>query len=298
MPLRGVWTAEKRNEKWDERNTAMFLNLMYITNDPAVAVIAEKNGVERVWVDLEMRGKAERQFGRNTVLSRHTVSDVARLSRVLTKSELLVRVNPLDSDSEREIEQVLEAGADVIMLPMWRTPDEVRSFLRLVNGRAKTVLLLETRQAVECVDEVLAAGGFDEIHIGLNDLHLSYRLTFLFELLTNGVVERLCEKFRRAGIPYGFGGVAAIGGGLLPAERIVMEHYRLGSTRVILSRSFCSCAPEQPIEEFDRRFTENIRRLQAFEDSLPLLPPERFEENRREIGRIVDEIVKNAPRCC
>ena len=125
----------------------MFLNLMYITNDPAVAVIAEKNGVERVWVDLETRGKAERQCGRNTVLSRHTVSDVARLSRVLTKSELLVRVNPLDSDSEREIEQVLEAGADVIMLPMWRTPDEVRTFLRLVNGRAKTVLLLETRRA-------------------------------------------------------------------------------------------------------------------------------------------------------
>ena len=51
-----------------------------------------------------------------------------------------------------------------------------------------------------------------------------------------------------------------------------------------------------PQQEFDRRFTENIRRLQAFEDSLPLLPPERFEENRREIGRIVDEIVKNAQR--
>ena len=107
----------------------MFLNLMYITNDPAVAVIAEKNGVERVWVDLETRGKAERQCGRNTVLSRHTVSDVARLSGVLTKSELLVRVNPLDSDSEREIEQVLEAGADVIMLPMWRRPDSARALL-------------------------------------------------------------------------------------------------------------------------------------------------------------------------
>ena len=69
----------------------------------------------------------------------------------------------------------------------------------------KQHLLLETKEAVECVDEVLEMGGFDEIHIGLNDLHLSYGMTFMFELLADGTVEMLCRKFREKGLPYGFG---------------------------------------------------------------------------------------------
>ena len=36
----------------------------------------------------------------------------------------------------------------------------------------------------------------------------------------------------------GFGGIARLGFGMLPAEHVIAEHYRLGSTAVILSRSF------------------------------------------------------------
>ena len=75
---------------------------------------------------------------------------------------------------------MIQAGADVIMLPYWKTLDEVSSFLKAVHERCKTSLLLETKEAVECIDEVLSKGGFDEIHIGLNDLHLSYGLSFMF----------------------------------------------------------------------------------------------------------------------
>ena len=53
----------------------------------------------------------------------------------------------------------------------------------------------------------------------------------LFEPLANGLIETLCDKFKKAGVPYGFGGIAILGDGMLPAERIIMEHYRLGSTR-------------------------------------------------------------------
>ena len=95
------------------------------------------------------------------------------------------------------------------------------------------------KRQVECLDAVLELGGFDEIHIGLNDLHLSYKLDFMFELLANGTVEKLCRKIKEYGFPYGFGGIACLDGGLLPATNVIMEHYRLGSTRVILSRSFC-----------------------------------------------------------
>ena len=222
------------------------LNLMYITNDPAVARIAEANGVDRIWVDMEFIGKASRQGGMDTVQLHHTIDDIRAIRAAVSKSEVLVRVNPIHEatadygDSAWEIPAAVDAGADVVMLPFFKTVDEVQTFLELVNGRAKTMLLVETPEAVEIIDDILALDGIDEIHIGLNDLSLGYGLKFMFELLTDGTVERLCRKFRARGIPYGFGGIAALGKGMLPAERVIREHYRLGSTRAILSRSFCN----------------------------------------------------------
>ena len=40
------------------------LKLMYITNNPEVAKIADETGVDRVWIDLESKGKELRQFRR------------------------------------------------------------------------------------------------------------------------------------------------------------------------------------------------------------------------------------------
>ena len=267
------------------------LTLMYITNDPTVALIAEKNGVQRVWIDLETLGKEDRQKGMNTVKSHHCIHDIEVLSNVLTTSDLLVRVNPMNPGSSAEIDQVIAAGADIIMLPMWKSVADVKQFLSYVNGRVKTTLLLETKEAAECLDEVLAMGGFDEIHIGLNDLHLSYGMTFMFELLANGTVESLCRKIEAAGIPYGFGGIARIGEGTLPAEWIVREHYRLGSTRAILSRSFCDAEKIKDIKTIEVIFAENIARLRECEHSITALSAEELEENRKAVKRQVDEIV-------
>ena len=133
----------------------MPLTVFYITNNPDVALIAESVGVNRIWVDLETLGKEERQRGINSVKSRHTVEDVGVLASVLTKAELLVRINPWNADPREEIEKVISLGAKRIMLPMWRTAEEVRAFLGCVNGRVPTSLLLETREAENCLDEVL-----------------------------------------------------------------------------------------------------------------------------------------------
>ena len=159
----------------------MALKLMYITNRLYVALIAEKYGVDRIWIDLETLGKEERQHNMNTVKSHHTIEDIKRIKPLLTKSEMLVRVNPWNKNSVQEINDVIYAGADIIMLPMWKSASEVNQFLSAVDGRCKTTLLLETKEAVECLDEILTNGGMDEIHIGLNDLHLSYGMTFMFE---------------------------------------------------------------------------------------------------------------------
>ena len=176
------------------------------------------------------------------------------------------------------------------MLPMWKSATEVTNFLSVVDGRCKTTLLLETKEAVECLDEVLENGGMDEIHIGLNDLHLSYGMTFMFELLANGTVEMLCGKIRQKGLPYGFGGIARLGTGDLPAEKVIMEHYRLGSTRAILSRSFCDVFKMSDVGEIEKVFKENMKALRSYEDKVSGMTD--FKENQEEVIRDVARIVE------
>ena len=271
----------------------MPLTLMYITNSPAVALIAEKYGVDRIWIDLETLGKEERQKGMNTVKSNHTIQDIEIISNILTKAELLVRVNPWNETSISEIEAVIAAGADRVMLPMWKSIDEVDMFLKIVNKRVHTTLLLETKESVECLDAVLNNPLLEEIHIGLNDLHLSYGLTFMFELLTNGVVEQICEKCKSKNIPYGFGGIAKLGDGMLPAEKIVMEHYRLGSTIAILSRSFCDNAKVDSIDEIDKIFKINMSVLRNYETQVETMNENSFIQNRSFVIRCVNDIVRH-----
>ena len=249
----------------------MALKMMYITKDPEIARIAEEAGVDRIWVDLEYIGKALRQGGLDTVQSHHTIEDIKVIHAAINRAELQVRVNPIHEatadygDSRSEIEAAIAAGADRLMLPYFKTVEEVETFLRLVGGRVRNNLLLETPEAVERVDEILALPGIDEIHTGLNELSLGYGKPFLFDLLADGTVERLCLKFREAGIPYGFGGVASLGRGLLPAEYVIREHYRLGSTRVILSRSFCNRELNADLDEGRIAFTSRMRQIRAFE---------------------------------
>ncbi len=269
----------------------MSLELMYITNSPAVALIAEKNGVDRVWIDLETLGKEERQKNINSVKSHHTIQDVEIIANMLTTSECMVRINPWNDNSLNEIEKVISAGADRIMLPMWKDPNEADAFLKAVNKRVSTTLLLETKEAAECLDEVLLNPLIDEIHIGLNDLHLSYGLTFMFELLSNGMVEKLCEKMKNAGIKYGFGGIARIGEGMLPAEKVIMEHYRLGSARAILSRSFCNTEEITDIAEIEKVFAENMRLLREYEKTILSSTHNDFAKNKAQVADSVANIV-------
>lgn len=249
----------------------MALKLMYITNDPQVATVAENAGVGRIFVDMEYIGKSARQGGLDTVQSRHTTEDVARIRKTIKKAELLVRCNPIHEatdeycSTEEEISRIVDAGADLIMLPYFKTVLEVKRFIKAVGGRAKTVLLVETPEAVDKIDEILELSGIDEIYIGLNDLSLGYGKKFMFELLTDGTVEALSEKLNKKGIPFGFGGIASPGRGLLPAEYIICEHYRLGSCCAILSRSFCNTAIIKDIDTVADIFNTGIKQIRAFE---------------------------------
>lgn len=273
----------------------MSIKLMYITNNPDVAVIAQNAGVDRIFLDMESIGKAQRQCGMGTVLCSHTIEDIQNVRRVITDSELLVRCNSLYSGSEHEIDEIIAAGADVVMLPYFKTVSEAERFIAYVGGRAKVNLLVETPEALERIDDILALDGIDEVHIGINDLSIGYGKRFLFETLADGKVDYLCAKFRDKGIPYGFGGIASLGKGLLPSEHVVMEHYRLGSTIAILSRSFCNATQITDLEEIRRVFDEGVEKIRAYEEFCRT-HPELWEANRIETAALIARIAEEKGR--
>lgn len=253
------------------------MKLFFITNSVELARFALDQGVDRIFVDLEINGKPQRQGHLNTVISRHSVDDVARMRPHVPPGALLVRINPLHQGSADEIGRVLAAGADIIMLPMFRSAAEAASFVGLVGGRARTSLLVETVGAMHELDRIAALGGIDEVHIGLNDLHLELGKAFMFEPLADGLVDTMAGILVAAGIPFGIGGVARVGEGLLPAELILAEHARLGSSAAILSRTFHRQAGSVAEIEADMDFALEIGRLRrAYASSCSASPQEQY----------------------
>ena len=253
--------------------------------------------MDRVFVDMEYIGKQDRQGGMDTVQSRHTLDDVKKILSILRQSELLVRCNPIHDPtaespgSHAEIDGIIKAGADIVMLPYFKTVAEVRTFLKIVKGRCTAMLLLETPEAVAAVDEILDLPGVDEVLIGLNDLSLGYGKKFMFELLANGTVEMLCRKCAKRAIPYGFGGIASLGKGMLHSEYVIKEHYRLGSQCAILSRSFCDMNRMHDLGEVRERFTHGVAAIRAYEKHCQERP-DTYEQNHQEVVRIVRKIVE------
>ena len=275
----------------------MALSLMYITNNEIIADIAQRAGVDRIWIDMECIGKEERQAGMNTVKSHHTIEDIVRLRPIVKNAQLMVRVNPLHDamkgycSSKEEIENTISAGAEVIMLPMFKTRSDAEKFVSMVDGRAKVQLLVETAEAAANIEEICKVQGVDEIHIGLNDLHLAYGQKFMFQLLADGTVERLCKTIEASGIKYGFGGIARVGYGMLPAEYIMTEHYRLGSTAAILSRGFCDANLVEDPKTIESIFIEGVRNIRVKEQEILGDTKEQFEKNRAIVIQKVNEIV-------
>jgi 2-keto-3-deoxy-L-rhamnonate aldolase RhmA len=239
--------------------------LSLITDDVALAVEAERAGIDRVMIDLEREGKAQRQAGRNLFQSTHSLESVARVKAVLHRAAMIVRINPLSERTPQEIDDVVASGADVIMLPYFFTPDEVRTFVALVGGRSQVSLLVETRSAVECLPECLAAGGIDEVHVGLNDLSIDLGCTVLLEPLCTGVVDRIVAVLRASGVPFGIGGLARLSCGTLPVcpERLLAEQVRLGCRRAWLGRTFRDGLPVSGLALEVARIREAVARWEV-----------------------------------
>lgn len=266
------------------------LELMFITNETKVALEAEKAGVDRIFVDLETKGKYERQGHLDTHIANHKIEDIGQMKEILTRSKILVRINPFYVDTKIEIDKCIEQGADIIMLPMFTTSYEVEQFIKYIDGRAKTCLLLETSQAMVRLNQILEVDGIDEIHVGLNDLHLSLGLDFMFELLSEGIIENLSNLIKKKGIRFGFGGIAKIGKGDIPAELILGEHYHLGSEMVILSRAFRNNLNND--FQSDLNINDEIKKIRNIERNIMSWSNEMYEKNNEIVREKVRQVAK------
>lgn len=216
------------------------MELSLISNDPEVATAAEDAGVDRLFVDLERRGKRKRQRGLGLFLSTHQPSDIAELSRTLVESKLMVRIDSPHDGTRSQIDFAISAGADYIMLPYFHTVRQAGDFVRYVARRAKPVLLVETRDAVQALPALVALPGVAEFHLGLNDLSISYGRDFLFDLISDGTVSNLCQILRDANARFGFGGIGSLSRTDLPVspELILAYQIAMGASRGWLGRSF------------------------------------------------------------
>lgn len=210
------------------------------TDDPGLALQAQAAGVDRIGPDLERLGKRARQPCGGYWLSTHRRDRVPALRTVLRDAQLFVRTDPLHPGWEQALEDLLEDGVEVVMLPVFRTVGDVARALRAIDGRARLVPLIETAEALADAERIAALPGLAEVHFGLNDLGLALGVRNRFAVLLDPRMEQACRVLAARGIRIGIGGIARAGDTRLPipADLLYAQYARLGATAALVARSF------------------------------------------------------------
>ena len=246
------------------------LELLLFTKDVALARDAERAGVDGLIVDWETKGKNERQSGCDMEINADTPDDVARVAAAVALP-VTVRINGLSDETADEIDLALACGARRLMLPMARSADDVEHFLAIVDGRARTIVQIETQDLVEDLD-ALAGLAWDCAYIGLHDLMLSRRAASMWQAVTDGTVERVFRRLSDRHV--GFAGATVIGGGHpIRFTQILQELARLGARLTFLRRSL-----RREIQ--DRDIAAEIAALRAAWHACQVRGPQAIESDR------------------
>ena len=264
---------------------------MMIVDDPVIANYISNAGVNRLFVDLEYIGKNKRQKGFSSWKSKQKTADVSKIRMAAPDGHLMVRINPMSEKTLNEIDEVIARGADSIMLPMFRTLEELEEFYKLLRGRVEAVPLFETKAAVDILPKALEELPISRLHFGLNDLHLDLGNSFIFQPISEGVLEEACDALRCASVPFGIGGIARVGEGQILPELLLSEHVRLGSDMAILSRTFHRNSNTLHDLTKQMNFEEELEKLRFCHHNLSKAPKGVLEKNRIEICNRINSVV-------
>lgn len=271
------------------------MKFMMVVSDPQIAAYAVAHGLDRLFVDLERLGKADRQGHLDTWKSQADPHDITRVREAAPGADLMVRLNPMHDGTRAEVEDALARGADVLMLPMFRDAATLARFADMVRGRAALMPLVETAPALAALPEILAKVAPEAVHIGINDLHLDLGQRFMFQPLADGLLDPAAACLRAAGVPFGIGGIARAGTGAVPAEQVLGEHARLGSEWVIVSRGFHGRATCLADITQGMDFAGELARLRAIHAGHLAAGATALAANRRAFVASVGAVVAAAP---
>lgn len=212
----------------------MSLELFAFATDPLRASALRRAGIDAFVVDWEHRGKHVRQRGADTEINADTVDDLRAVAGV--GAPVACRIDGPGIWTPAQVDDAVQAGATVVLLPMVRHPDEVEALLRVVDGRLPVGILVETVDAVERA-RALATLPLARVYVGFNDLCIDRRGTSIFEPLIDGTAERLREAF--ASIPVGMAGATVVDGGHpIPCRLLLAAMEDVGTDFTFLRRSF------------------------------------------------------------
>ena len=141
--------------------------------------------------------------------------DLARLRRLTARHNVLLYLKIGGVEALRDIKDALDLGVDGLIAPMVESPFGVVKFTQAVesvfSGRdVFKSINIETRNAVDCVDDILseAKGKVDNVTIGRTDLSHSYLDSeiqpdneFIFDL-----IGKLSHKVQACGLALTVGG--------------------------------------------------------------------------------------------
>ncbi|NMO88240.1 aldolase [Actinomycetospora sp. TBRC 11914] len=259
------------------------MQLYVFSVDPGFVHDVVAAGAAGVVVDWECRGKARRQEGQDTEINRHTPRDLERV-RAATGGRVLCRVNAYGPWTSGEVEAAVARGADELLLPMVRRPEEVDRTLELVDGRCGLGILVETRDAVARVAE-LARRPLSRLYVGLNDLRIDRGATDLFTPLLDGTVDAVRAA---VDVPFGVAGLTLPGrGDPVPTELLAAELDRIGAAFTFLRRSFLA-------DLADRDPAVEIPRMHAACDALRGRTPAQVRADRAELVALHGRLARPA----
>ncbi len=268
------------------------MEFFMITNKPAIGKYILSSGVDRIFIDLEVLGKKDRQNNLNTWKSPHQKEDISKMRKNIINKNILVRLNPWNINSSDEINYAIRHGADYLMLPMIKNFKEISSFCKIVDSRVPVIPLIETKESLKFLEQVIEIKGIKELFIGLNDLSISSGYKFMFEPLINGTLDKAALILNSKKIRWGFGGIAKINEGILPAELLLGEHVRLNSRMVILSRTFHQELSSVKALENDLNFRNEINKLKASYSNWLKADSKIIQKNHRKVKEIIDRFIK------
>lgn len=211
------------------------IELLLFSTHPSLIEEADRAGIDGFIIDWEDRNRFQRNHDQHDLQGPDSLKDLAQVSSI-TNKPIWCRINQFGDWTEKEIEQAISHGADLLLLPMVRSISEAKQFLELVNQRTQTGILVETTEACELATK-LADLTLDRVYVGLFDLSISRGNNNLFSPLADGTVEQLREAFRDT--RFGVGGLTTVDGGSpIPCRELMAELARIGCDFTFLRNSF------------------------------------------------------------